>query len=44
MLCPCAAGFLVYEWFRTQMKRLQSDGAVQARAAALRVVLASPGR
>jgi len=36
-VCPCAAGFLIYERFRTEVKRLQKDPSPQVRAAALHV-------
>jgi hypothetical protein len=34
-VCPCAAGFLVYERFRSEVKRLQKDPSPRVRAAAL---------
>jgi hypothetical protein len=36
-VCPCAAGFLVYEQFRGEVKRLQKDSSLRVRAAALHV-------
>ena len=36
-VCPCAAGFLVYERFRAEVKRLQKDPSPAVRAAALHV-------
>lgn len=36
-VCPCAAGFLVYERFRGEVRRLQKDPSPQVRAAALHV-------
>ena len=36
-VCPCAAGFLVYEQFRGEVKRLQKDRSPRVRAAALHV-------
>jgi hypothetical protein len=34
-VCPCGAGFLVYERFRGEVKRLQKDPNLRVRAAAL---------
>jgi hypothetical protein len=34
-VCPCGAGFLVYERFRGEVKRLQKDPNPRVRAAAL---------
>jgi hypothetical protein len=34
-ICPCAAGFPLYERFRTEVKRLQKDPHPGVRAAAL---------
>jgi hypothetical protein len=34
-VCPCAAGFLVYERFRGEVRRLQKDPSPRVRAAAL---------
>ena len=34
-VCPCGAGFLVYERFRGEVKRLQKDPSPRVRAAAL---------
>jgi hypothetical protein len=34
-VCPCAAGFLVYERFRGEVKRLQKDPSPRVQAAAL---------
>jgi hypothetical protein len=36
-VCPCAAGFLVYERFRGEVQRLQKDPSPRVRAAALHV-------
>ena len=36
-VCPCAAGFVVYERFRGEVKRLQKDPSPRVRAAALHV-------
>jgi hypothetical protein len=36
-ICPCAAGFPLYERFRGEVKRLQKDPDSQVRAAALHV-------
>jgi hypothetical protein len=36
-LCPCAGGFLGYEQFRGEVKRLQKDPDSGVRAAALHV-------
>jgi hypothetical protein len=36
-VCPCAAGFRVYERFRCEVKRLQKDPSPRVRAAALHV-------
>ena len=36
-VCPCAAGFLVYERFRSEVRRLQKDPSPRVRAAALHV-------
>jgi len=36
-VCPCGAGFGVYERFRGQVNRLQKDPSPQVRAAALHV-------
>jgi hypothetical protein len=36
-VCPCAVGFLVYERFRGEVKRLQKDPSPRVRAAALHV-------
>ena len=36
-LCPCAAGFPLYERFRGEVKRLQKDPDPRVRAAALHV-------
>ena len=36
-VCPCAAGFLVYERFRGEVRRLQKDPSPRVRAAALHV-------
>jgi hypothetical protein len=36
-VCPCGAGFLVYERFRGEVRRLQKDPSPRVRAAALRV-------
>ena len=36
-VCPCASGFLVYEQFRGEVKRLQKDRSPRVRAAALHV-------
>jgi len=34
-VCPCSAGFVVYERFRGEVKRLQKDTSPRVRAAAL---------
>ena len=34
-VCPCGAGFVVYERFRGEVKRLQKDPSLRVRAAAL---------
>lgn len=34
-VCPCGAGFVVYERFRAEVKRLQKDPSPRVRAAAL---------
>ena len=34
-VCPCGAGFLVYERFRGEVRRLQKDPGPRVRAAAL---------
>ena len=34
-VCPCGAGFLLYEQFRGEVKRLQKDPSPRVRAAAL---------
>jgi len=34
-VCPCGAGFVVYERFRSEVKRLQKDPSPRVRAAAL---------
>jgi hypothetical protein len=34
-VCPCGAGFVVYERFRSEVKRLQKDPCPRVRAAAL---------
>src|SRR5215469_11891653 len=34
-VCPCGAGFVVYERFRSELKRLQKDPSPRVRAAAL---------
>jgi hypothetical protein len=34
-VCPCGAGFVVYERFRGEVKRLQKDPSPRVRAAAL---------
>ena len=36
-VCPCGAGFVVYERFRAEVKRLQKDPSPAVRAAALHV-------
>jgi hypothetical protein len=36
-VCPCRAGFLVYEQFRGEVRRLQKDPSPRVRAAALHV-------
>ena len=36
-LCPCAAGFPLYERFRGEVKRLQKDPDPRVRVAALHV-------
>jgi hypothetical protein len=36
-VCPCGAGFLVYERFRGEVRRLQKDPSRRVRAAALHV-------
>jgi len=36
-ICPCAAGFALYERFRAEVKRLQKDPDPRVRAAALHV-------
>jgi len=36
-ICPCAAGFPLYERFRGEVKRLQKDPDPRVRAAALHV-------
>jgi len=36
-VCPCGAGFRVYERFRGEVKRLQKDPSPRVRAAALHV-------
>ena len=36
-VCPCASGFLVYERFRGEVKRLQKDPSPRVRVAALHV-------
>jgi hypothetical protein len=36
-VCPCAAGFLLYERFRGEVQRLQKDPSPRVRAAALHV-------
>ena len=36
-VCPCAAGFLVYERFRAEVRRLQKDPSPRVRSAALHV-------
>ncbi len=36
-VCPCAAGFLVYERLRGEVRRLQKDPSPRVRAAALHV-------
>jgi hypothetical protein len=36
-VCPCGAGFLVYEQFRGEVRRLQKDPSPPVRAAALHV-------
>jgi len=36
-VCPCAAGFRVYERFRVEVRRLQKDASPRVRAAALHV-------
>jgi hypothetical protein len=36
-VCPCAAGFLVYERFRGEVRRLQKDPSPRVRAAARHV-------
>ena len=36
-ICPCAAGFPLYERFRSEVKRLQKDPDSSVRAAALHV-------
>ena len=36
-ICPCAAGFPLYERFRREVKRLQKDPDPRVRAAALHV-------
>jgi len=36
-VCPCGAGFGVYERFRGEVKRLQKDPSPRVRAAALHV-------
>ena len=36
-ICPCAAGFPLYERFRSEVKRLQKDPDPDVRAAALHV-------
>ena len=36
-ICPCAAGFGLYERFRAEVKRLQKDPDPRVRAAALHV-------
>jgi hypothetical protein len=36
-VCPCVAGFLVYERFRGEVRRLQKDPSPRVRAAALHV-------
>ena len=36
-VCPCGAGFLVYERFRGEVRRLQKDPSPRVRAAALHV-------
>ena len=36
-ICPCDAGFPLYERFRTEVKRLQKDPDPAVRAAALHV-------
>ena len=36
-VCPCGAGFRVYERFRGEVKRLQEDPIPRVRAAALHV-------
>ena len=36
-VCPCAAGFRVYERFRSEVRRLQKDASPRVRAAALHV-------
>jgi hypothetical protein len=36
-VCPCASGFLVYERFRSEVRRLQKDPSPRVRAAALHV-------
>jgi hypothetical protein len=35
LVCPCGAGFLAYERFRGEVKRLQNDPSPRVRAAAL---------
>jgi len=34
-VCPCGAGFLLYERFRGEVRRLQKDPSLRVRAAAL---------
>ena len=36
-VCPCAAGFLVYERFRGEVRRLQKDPSPRVRVAAVHV-------
>ena len=36
-VCPCGAGFVVYERFRAEVKRLQKDPSPAVRAAARHV-------
>ena len=40
-VCPCGAGFVVYERFRGEVKRLQKDPSPRVRAAALHVTASS---
>jgi len=40
-VCPCAAGFRVYERFRVEVRRLQKDASPRVRAAALHVTASS---